>query len=73
MLSGIDIETRAIKNFIKESTAALHLCSIGYDQDVEFISRVNVFDIVPVYDGKLIKKADRQACSRSSAARELSV
>ena len=57
LLSGVGFDALRIKTFITESTAARHLCSIGYEQDVEFIARVNIFDSVPIYDGKLIKKA----------------
>ncbi len=57
MLMGVQFDAGGIKSFIQESNAAQHLCSIGYAQDVEFIARVNVFDIVPVYDGKVIRQA----------------
>ena len=73
LLSGVELDARGVKSFIRESATARHLCSIGYDQDVEFIARVNVFDIVPVYDGKLIKKAGLQAPTRPSAACGLSL
>ena len=57
ILSGVHFDADVIKSFIKESNAAQHLCGIGYAQDVEFIARVSVFDIVPVYDGAVIRKA----------------
>ena len=59
MLSGVQLDDGGIQSFIKESNAAKHLCSIGYAEDVEFIARVNVFDIVAVYDGAVIRKAGR--------------
>lgn len=58
LLSGVDLDALAVKTFVKESITARHLCAIGYEQDVEFVARVNVFDIVPVFDGRRIKKAD---------------
>ncbi len=57
ILMGVQFDESGIQSFIQESTAAQHLCSIGYRQDVEFIARVNVFDVVPVYDGKVIRQA----------------
>jgi 2-phosphosulfolactate phosphatase len=57
ILMGMQFDESSIQSFIQESCAAQHLCSIGYKQDVEFIARVNVCDVVPVYDGKVIKKA----------------
>lgn len=58
LLSDVDLDALAVKTFIKESITARHLCAIGYEQDVEFVARVNVFDIVPVFDGRRIRKAD---------------
>jgi 2-phosphosulfolactate phosphatase len=72
LLTGVRLDPRAVQTFIRESAAARHLCSIGFDQDVEFVARVNVFDIVPVYDGRLIKKAGLNSCARPSALCELS-
>ncbi len=57
LLAGVGFDGGAAKSFIRESAAARHLVNIGYGQDVEFIARVSVFDIVPIYDGKTIKKA----------------
>jgi 2-phosphosulfolactate phosphatase len=57
LLAGLELDSTSVKNFVRESAAARHLCGIGYDQDVEFIARVNVFDIVALYDGRVITKA----------------
>ncbi len=57
ILSGVRVDAGSINSFIKESNSAQHLCGIGYGQDVAFIARVNVFDVVPVYDGEVIRKA----------------
>jgi 2-phosphosulfolactate phosphatase len=61
MLSGVQFDAGCITAFIRESHAARHLRSIGYGQDVDFIARVNVFDVVPVYDGSVIRKAGMPA------------
>jgi 2-phosphosulfolactate phosphatase len=57
ILSGVQLDAGCIQAIIRESHAAQHLCGIGYAQDVDFIARVNVFDIVPLYDGSVIRKA----------------
>lgn len=57
ILSGVHVDAGSITSFIKEPNSAQHLCGIGYGQDVAFIARVNVFDVVPVYDGEVIRKA----------------
>ena len=61
MLSGVQLGAGGVKSFIEESSAARHLRGIGYAEDVEFIARESVFDIVPVYDGQVIRKADMPA------------
>jgi len=55
-LSHAPFDEDLISYFIQESPAAQHLRSIGYGEDVLFISRVNAFDVLPYYDGKSIKK-----------------
>lgn len=44
--------------FTRESAAAKHLAEIGYQADVDYISRNSIFDIVPVFDGKKIVRAN---------------
>ena len=44
--------------FTRESAAAKHLAEIGYQDDVDYISRTSIFDIVPVFDGKKIVRAN---------------
>jgi phosphosulfolactate phosphohydrolase-like enzyme len=44
--------------FTRESAHAKHLAEIGYQSDVDYISRTSIFDIVPVFDGKKIVRAD---------------
>jgi len=57
-LNHAPFDEQLIAHFILESPAARHLKSIGYAEDVKFIARVNIYDIIPYYDGKTIKKAD---------------
>jgi len=60
--NGTPFDETLIAHFILESPAAAHLASIGYADDVRFIARVNVYDIIPFYDGKTIKKERRNQC-----------
>ena len=57
-LNHAPFDEHLIAYFIQESPAAHHLNSIGYAEDVEFAARVNIYDIIPYYDGKTIKRAD---------------
>ena len=57
-LNHAPFDEQLIAHFILESPAARHLKSIGYAEDVKFIARVNIYDIIPYYDGKTINKAD---------------
>ncbi len=60
--NGIPFDESLIAYFIRESPAAAHLAAIGYAEDVRFIARVNVYDIIPFYDGKTIKKDSLNQC-----------
>ena len=73
ILMGVQFDESSIQSFIQESTAAQHLCRIGYRQDVEFIARVNVFDVVPVYDGKVIRQAGLYTNCVQGRPRELTL
>ena len=57
-LNHAPFDEHLIAHFIQESPAAHHLASIGYAEDVRFTARVNIYDIIPYYDGKTIKRAD---------------
>jgi 2-phosphosulfolactate phosphatase len=57
-LSGAPFDEELLPYFIQESRAAQHLRSIGYEEDVLFISRINQYTILPYYDGKTIKRMD---------------
>jgi 2-phosphosulfolactate phosphatase len=50
-------DEQLITHFIRESSAARHLHTIGFPDDVDFIARVNIYDIIPYYDGKTIRNA----------------
>ncbi len=54
-LNGVRFNQEFVSAFTQESAAAGHLREIGYAADVEYISRLNVYDIVPVFDGRSIK------------------
>jgi len=56
-LNHAPFDEHLIAHFIQESPAAHHLASIGYAEDVRFTARVNIYDIIPYYDGKTIKRA----------------
>ncbi|MEI6127122.1 MAG: 2-phosphosulfolactate phosphatase [Pseudomonadota bacterium] len=55
-LAGVSFDKDLAIAFTAESPAAKYLHEIGSGDDVAFISRVNVYDVVPLYDGKVIKK-----------------
>ena len=55
-LTGVSFDKDLTVAFTSESPAAKYLHEIGYGDDVTFISRVDVYDVVPFYDGKVIKK-----------------
>lgn len=54
-LSNIAFDENFALHFIKESLAASHLRKIGYWEDVLFISRLNIYTVLPYYDGKIIR------------------
>ena len=60
LLSNAPFDEHLITYFIQESPAARHLSTIGYRDDVMFISRVNIYDVLPYYDGRTIK--NRYVC-----------
>jgi phosphosulfolactate phosphohydrolase-like enzyme len=57
-LNQAPFDEHLIAHFIQESPAARHLRTIGFGEDVAFIARANIYDIIPHYDGKTIKRAD---------------
>jgi len=56
-LSGVGFDIALAALFTAESPAARHLREIGYDRDVDFIARVDVYNVVPAYDGRTIRTA----------------
>ena len=57
-LSMVSFDKNLVTHFINESPAAKHLEEIGYREDIDFISRVSIFDVLPFYDGKTIKNSN---------------
>lgn len=55
-MNNVEMEPEVIASLIHESSAGRNLCSIGYGEDVDFIARVNVFNIVPCFNGKVIMR-----------------
>ncbi len=58
-LSEVSFDKNMLNFFTRESPAAGHLCETGYREDVDFISRTDIFDVIPFYDGKSIKNAGK--------------
>jgi phosphosulfolactate phosphohydrolase-like enzyme len=56
LASGAVLDTRVLSCFVRESRAAQHLQQIGYGQDVSFISRTGLCDVLPFYDGRTIRR-----------------
>jgi 2-phosphosulfolactate phosphatase len=61
-LSNAPFDEQLITCFIRESLAAGHLCTLGFNDDVQFISRVNIYTVVPYYDGQKITIASDSSC-----------
>lgn len=55
LMGGSVIDTAALACFVRESGAARHLQSLGFQADVDFIADSGQYDIVPLYDGKEIR------------------
>jgi phosphosulfolactate phosphohydrolase-like enzyme len=47
----------ALDCFVRESEAARHLQSLGFQADIEFITASAQYAVVPVYDGREIHNA----------------
>ena len=55
-LTGTGFNADSVSCFTIESAAAKHLAEIGYERDVNYISRTSIYDIVPLFDGEKIIK-----------------
>jgi 2-phosphosulfolactate phosphatase len=53
-LSHAPFDEQLITHFIQESAAARHLRALGFNDDVQFIARVNIYSVIPYYDGQKI-------------------
>lgn len=56
-VSRVDFDEEAALCLTRESAAARHLTAIGCAEDVAYIARNSIYDIVPVYDGQQIVRA----------------
>ncbi|MCX8042567.1 MAG: 2-phosphosulfolactate phosphatase [Desulfobacterota bacterium] len=54
LLNGTEFPADAVLSCVRESAAARFLCSQGFGDDVAFIARLNLFDVVPYFDGRVI-------------------
>lgn len=48
-LKGIPLQKGLIKKMITQSLAARHLTSIGYVDDVRFVTQIDKYTVVPIY------------------------
>ena len=48
-LKGIPLQKGLIKKMITQSLAARHLTSIGYVDDVKFVTQIDKYTVVPIY------------------------
>jgi len=53
-LQGLKLGKRLVQALITQSPAARHLVSIGYGDDVKFITAVDRYDLVPLYKRGII-------------------
>ncbi len=53
---GLEINKAYLKECIRHCNTAKHLIKIGYKKDVEFVSRIDKYDVVPVLREGVIKK-----------------
>lgn len=53
-LSQAPFDEQLITHFIRESLASGHLRTLGFNDDVQFIARVNIYSVTPYYDGQKI-------------------
>ncbi len=51
---GLEINKAYLKECISHCNTAKHLCKIGYKKDVEFVSQIDKYDVVPVLKGGVI-------------------
>ncbi len=54
-LQGIKLQNELIKKMITHSPAARYLTSIGYGDDVKFITRIGIYPVVPLYQSGTIR------------------
>ncbi len=52
---GLEINEAFLKECISRCKTAKYLCKIGYKEDVEFVSCIDRYDVVPVLRGGIIR------------------
>ena len=53
-LKGITLQKNLLKKMITQSLAARHLTTIGYRDDVKFITQIDKYTVVPLYKKGLV-------------------
>ena len=53
---GLKLGRRLVQALITQSPAARHLFDIGYGDDVKFITAVDRYDLVPLYEREVIRQ-----------------
>jgi len=54
LIKGMKLETSLVQRMITQSRAAEHLASIGFSDDVKFITAVDEYSIVPLYKDGIV-------------------
>ncbi len=55
LIGGAALAPAALACFTRESTAARHLQSLGFQADIDYIAGSSQFAVVPLYDGRGIR------------------
>jgi phosphosulfolactate phosphohydrolase-like enzyme len=58
LVGGADFDPFAIACCVRESEAARHLQSLGFQADIDFIIGSGQYAVVPVYDGREIRNVE---------------
>lgn len=61
LLGGAKVPAEAVVSCVRESSAAQNLRAKGLGDDVDFIARMDVYDVVPYYDGSVIRTLNTSA------------
>lgn len=58
LIGGASYDPAVLACFARESEAARHLQSLGFQDDIDYITGCGQFAVVPVYDGREIRNAE---------------